>query len=380
MPRVARPHSAPDPNFTAKYCYDYRPAFLGRPERCLDFPVKRGRVLLLVDGLDEIYNDADRSTFVEHLEAFLGEYKLVRLVVTSREAGFSLVAPCLARFCERWRVAPLEEDAVTALCGHWQRLMSGESPKAAAEGRELARSLLENNSLRRLAENPLLLTMLLVVKHGAGRLPPDRVSLYGRAVEVLLDTWNIKGHEALNLKEAIPQLAFIAFQMMRVGKQTATEKELLSLLEEAHEKIPQIRRYSTDTPDRFIKRVELRSSLIIEAGHQMEAGRAVPFYQFRHLTFQEDLAAGPPSGRQPGISDTGHGNNTAKTRHYRRGMEGSHPDGSRLSQKAGRTFNGGARVGRKRAPPKDGEGEEFPGRQDWGAHKMPAPVAELYNV
>jgi hypothetical protein len=253
--------------------------------------LKEGRVLLLVDGLDEIHNDAQRTTFVQHLEAFLGQYKLIHFVVTSREAGFGLVAPTLARFCERWRVAPLQEDAVIALCTQWQTLMTGGSANAVKEGQELARLILRNDSLRLLAENPLLLTMLLVVKHGEGRLPPDRVSLYGRAVEVLLDTWNIQGHEPLNSREAIPQVAFVAFRLMITGKQTATEKELLALLEEAREKIPRIRRYATDTSEKFLQRVELRSSLIIEAGEQMEGGRAVSFYQFRHLTFQEYLAA-----------------------------------------------------------------------------------------
>jgi hypothetical protein len=251
---------------------------------------KDGRILLLVDGLDEIHDDALRSTFVDHLENFLDEFKRTRVVVTSREAGFSLVAPALARFCQRWRVAPLEEDAITALCDHWHKLMSGDSPEAFGEGREVAEHLLRNNSLRRLAENPLLLTMLLVVKHGAGRLPPDRVSLYGRAVEVLLDTWNIKGHAPLNPKEAVPQLAYVAFELMRAGKQTATEKELLVLLEGARENVPQIRRYAKDSPHEFLKRVELRSSLLIEAGLQVDNGLAVPFYQFRHLTFQEYLA------------------------------------------------------------------------------------------
>lgn len=253
--------------------------------------LKQGNVLLLVDGLDEIHDDGDRTAFVENLEAFLNEYKKIRVVVTSREAGFNLVAPCLARFCERHLVAPLSESAINLLCEHWHRLMSGSSQETLDDGRALAEYLIKSSSLRRLAENPLLLTMLLVVKHGAGRLPPDRVSLYGRAVEVLLDTWNIKGHEALNLKEAIPQLAFIAFQMMRMGKQTATEKELLEILEIAREEIPQIRRYAKDTPFAFLKRVELRSSLLVEAGYQLENGRTVSFYQFRHLTFQEYLAA-----------------------------------------------------------------------------------------
>lgn len=253
--------------------------------------LKKGQVLLLVDGLDEIHNDADRTTFVDHLESFLDEYKQVRIVVTSREAGFNLVAPSLSRFCERWRLAPLAEDAIALLCSHWHRLMTGDTPAAILEGQEVAQTLLKNGSLRRLAENPLLLTMLLVVKHGAGGLPPDRVSLYGRAVDVLLDTWNIKGHDPLNAKEAVPQLAYVAFQLMCMGKQTATEKELLALLKEAREKHPSIKRYAKDSPYDFLKRVELRSSLLLEAGHQMEGGRTVPFYQFRHLTFQEYLTA-----------------------------------------------------------------------------------------
>lgn len=253
--------------------------------------LKRGKVLLLVDGLDEIHNDGDRTTFVDHLETFLGEFKHIRLVVTSREAGFSLVAPGLARFCDRYGIAPLETGAIRELCLHWHKLIVGDTPGSVAEAHELALQIERNTALRRLAENPLLLTMILVVKHGAGRLPPDRVTLYARAVDVLLDTWNIRGHAALNLKEAVPQLAYVAFELTKAGKQTATEKELLNLLEDAREKVPQIRLYAQDTPNEFLRRVELRSSLLVEGGHVAERGRTVPFYQFRHLTFQEYLTA-----------------------------------------------------------------------------------------
>lgn len=252
---------------------------------------KSGRILLLVDGLDEIHDDAIRSTFVEHLEAFMRDHKRTRLVVTSREAGFSLIAPRLASFCNRYRIAPLGDDAIQALCSHWHRLMVSESPDAETEANEVTHQILQKDSLRRLAENPLLLTMLLVVKHGAGGMPADRVSLYGRAVEILLSTWNIKGHDPLNPKEAVPQLAYVAYQMMCAGIQTATEDELLAFIEEAREKVPHIRYYAKDTPQQFLKRVEVRASLLIEVGHQVENGRMVPFYQFRHLTFQEYLTA-----------------------------------------------------------------------------------------
>ncbi|TMJ20583.1 MAG: NACHT domain-containing protein [Alphaproteobacteria bacterium] len=268
----------------------------GRPElagllEALDARLKSGRIVLLVDGLDEIHSDSDRSSFVENLDKFLEEFPKIRMVVTSREAGFALVAPSLSRFCSKWKIAPLSEEAIVSLCTHWHNLMGGSGKDAADELLQVTTTILGSEALRRLAENPLLLTMLLVVKHGYGRLPPDRVSLYERAVEVLLDTWNIKGHAALNPREAVPQLAFLALRLVQQGKQTATERELLELIEQSRQDVPLVRLYARDTPSEFLKRVELRSSLLLEAGRMVEDGRAVPFYQFRHLTFQEYLAA-----------------------------------------------------------------------------------------
>jgi hypothetical protein len=340
---------------------------------------KKGTALLLVDGLDEIHDDGQRTTFVDNLERFLDEHKQVPIVVTSREAGFSLVAPAIARFCERWRVAPLEPDAIRSLCAHWHQIMTGDSPEARAEAKNVAETMLSSPSLLRLAENPLLLTMLLVVKQGAGRLPPDRVSLYGRAVEVLLDTWNIKGHEPLNAKEAVPQLAFVAFQLMRAGKQTATESELLALIEQAREDVPQIRRYAKGTPYEFLKRVELRSSLLVEAGHQVEGGKTVPFYQFRHLTFQEYLAAVAAfEGHYTGYETT-HTVLTPLRDHL-------------TAEEWKEVIPMAAVLAGKKAEPLMAElveecstlrrsveaGEDFAGREEWSASMaLPAPVARL---
>ena len=90
--------------------------------------LRRGSVLLLVDGLDEIHDDADRATFVDNLESILVEHSRVRVIVTSREAGFALVAPAVSRICDRWRIAPLQPDSIKALTRHWHDLMAGESP------------------------------------------------------------------------------------------------------------------------------------------------------------------------------------------------------------------------------------------------------------
>ncbi len=49
--------------------------------------------------------------------------------------------------------------------------------------------------------------------------------------------------------------------------------------------------YVSDTVDQFVHRVEDRSSLLQMAGHDVEDGRLVEFFEFRHLTFQEFLTA-----------------------------------------------------------------------------------------
>ncbi len=275
---------------------DSIPTVTGRPElqglgEALRPLLKRGEVLLLVDGLDEIHEVLRRSSFVEHLSHFLVEFPRVRVVVTSREAGFDLVAPTLAASCATHSIAPLDESAIRLLSAHWHELMHGDSPQSLVEAKRVADEILASDSLHRLAENPLLMTMLLVVKQGFGRLPPDRVTLYNRAIEVLLNTWNTPGHAPLAPRETIPQLAFVAHQMLLHGQSTVSEQELLGLFERAREQIPTIRRYARDRPIEFLQRVELRSSLLLVGGVQSDRGQLVPFYQFRHLTFQEYLAA-----------------------------------------------------------------------------------------
>lgn len=254
--------------------------------------LEQGAVLLLVDGLDEIHDDVRRSMFVRHLCDFLVEFKRVRVVITSREAGFDLVASDVAAACQRFRIAPLDEPAIDLLARHWHKVMTDDSPQSQAEAGRVVETIRQSEALSRLAENPLLLTMLLVVKHGSsGRLPLDRLTLYERAVDVLLNTWNTHGHAPLGSRETIPTLAYVARQMLLRGKQTATESELLELIQSARDVVPSILRYATDTPLQFLRNVELRSSLLLVGGMQVEQGRAVPFHQFRHLTFQEYLAA-----------------------------------------------------------------------------------------
>ncbi len=250
-----------------------------------------GRVLLLVDGLDEISDPGDRAAFVCTLRTALQAYPGIAMVVTSREAGFRHVAAHLASVCIHTTLSPFDGDDIRRLTVAWHREVVGDTEKVRADAEKLATTIVGNDRIQRLALNPLLLTTLLLVKRWVGSLPTRRAVLYGKAVEVLLMTWNTEGHDPIPEEEALPQLCYVASAMMLDGVQKISRPRLAALLQESRDSLPTELGYVKDTVDQFIHRVEDRSSLLMMSGHDVENGRLVEFFEFRHLTFQEFLTA-----------------------------------------------------------------------------------------
>ncbi len=253
--------------------------------------LRGGRVLLLIDGLDEISDLGDRVRFVRSLRTFLAVYPNVALVLTSREPGFRAVGGALSSMCEWYRLAEFDDADIISLTRAWHATVVGRSLEVAKEAEDLAQMIVATDRVRRLAKNPLLLTTLLLVKRWAGDLPRKRTVLYEKAIEVLLMTWNVAAHKPIDRDEAIPQLAFVAHAMTEEGVQNVSSNRLAELLGKARKQMPEVLGFARTSVSKFVERVESRSSLLVIIGHREEQGKLVPVYEFRHLTFQEYLAA-----------------------------------------------------------------------------------------
>jgi hypothetical protein len=253
--------------------------------------LRSGEALLLVDGLDEISDEGARVAFVNQLRTFLATYPNVDIVVTSREAGFRIVGGALSTHCKHYKVADFDDDDITRLTLAWHKEVVGDSAEVRLDAEKLAKIICSSDRVRQLAKNPLLLTTLLLVKRWGGQIPTRRSVLYGKAIEMLLMTWNVEGHDPIDQEEAIPQLAFVAFTMMNDGVQTISSRRLKEILNLARKQMPEVLGYARLSVPEFIQRVEFRSSLLILSGHEIEQGTQYPMYEFRHLTFQEYLAA-----------------------------------------------------------------------------------------
>ncbi|GIH24926.1 hypothetical protein Aph01nite_32360 [Acrocarpospora phusangensis] len=253
--------------------------------------LRDGKLLLLVDGLDEIRDSSKRQIFVSQLRTFLATYPNVKLVLTSRETGYRIVASSVLSICKIYTVAHLSPNSISQLTVLWHRQVLRDMPGVEKEARALAEAIISTDRVYRLAVNPLLLTTLLLVRRWVGHLPRRRSVLYDKAIDVLLMTWNVEGHEPIEREEAIPQLAYAAYRMMDAGKTSVSSHELSVYFKEARRDLPEELSYATLSVGEFIQRVEERSSLLVLSGHSLEDGVIREMYEFKHLTFQEYLAA-----------------------------------------------------------------------------------------
>ena len=80
-----------------------------------------GRVLLLIDGLDEISNEKHRIKFANQLRTFIATYPSIHLIITSREAGFRSVSGTIGGYCDKYFIAGLQVEEIRHLCLKWHQ-------------------------------------------------------------------------------------------------------------------------------------------------------------------------------------------------------------------------------------------------------------------
>jgi hypothetical protein len=248
-----------------------------------------GRALLLFDGLDEIPDPRVRARFCEHLEQIHRAHPQAPIVATSRIVGYREMGYRLGEGFEHLTLADLEAQEKDDFVRRWCALTELPERRDAAVS-ELIHDIHSSDRIEHLTGNPMLLTTLALVKRKVGRLPTRRADLYAEAVEVLLN-WRSEVDTPIERREAIPQLAYVAYVMCDRGVQQLRRDELLALMAQMRTEYPHLHLVHGRSPEEFLRVIEARTGLVVEAGHVRHLGQIEPVYEFRHLTLQEYLAA-----------------------------------------------------------------------------------------
>ncbi|MEM6251837.1 MAG: NACHT domain-containing protein [Cyanobacteria bacterium P01_D01_bin.156] len=252
-----------------------------------DTPVKllakAGRLLILLDGLDEV-QEIENDRVIREIQDITRQYRDCQLVATCRIASREYI---FEQFTEV-EVADFDQEQIANFSTKWFK--TREDPE---KGKNFIQQLDNNKPIKELATNPLLLTLLCLVFGEAADFPANRAELYKEGLDVLLKKWDAKRnieryqvYKKLSLKRKEDLLSQLAFYTFDRGdyffKQSVVEQQIVDY-------IRNLPRAKDDEEALQLDGADVLAS--IEAQHGLLIERARGIYSFSHLTFQEYFTA-----------------------------------------------------------------------------------------
>ncbi|HLK60741.1 MAG TPA: leucine-rich repeat domain-containing protein, partial [Chthonomonadaceae bacterium] len=263
------------------------------PEGWTDCQLQAGRVILLIDGIDELPESkrTETRTWLQELMERCRDSHC-RVIVTSRPHAVSegwlreldftdaeidaMGEESIQEFIERWHQALCNDIRVKA---EWERILGA--------GERLRLRMEERATLRDLAQTPLLCAMICLLNlRRKERIPEQRVELYDECIEMLLRRDIERGvdltdYPSFSKRQQRTLLEHIAWWMQRNGYVTASIDRALSHM---HSKLALLQNVAQDAT------AEAVLGLLVDRSGILRSPR-VGEIDFTHRTFQEFLAA-----------------------------------------------------------------------------------------
>jgi predicted NACHT family NTPase len=244
--------------------------------------LSKGKLLLLIDGLDEVPTKELRENVQLQLQDIAERYSKNRFILTCRTQISNLI-PIGFTMVE---VADFNPEQVSNFVRNWFDVNNSDDSKASRKWLEFDKAVSKNPALQELTSTPVLLSLMCLVFQDEGEIPEQVTWLYKKGIKLLLNRWNeskqIPGWEMGNEtyrklsrdeKEAL-LLSIAAYKFQNPQSFVLFEQE------EIASQITQYLKLSDSKEGvSVLKAMEAQHGLLIE--------RADELWSFSHLTFQE---------------------------------------------------------------------------------------------
>lgn len=276
--------------------YAQVPADIARFE--LAQAIKGGRVLLLLDGLDEtaVGNDSTQAReaynrVLRLIQSFVDTYDKLYVVVTVRKATYYNHSWHHLRGFTELEIAKLTPDAITLVINNYLNASNPATSKQMIKS--LTTVLRRNKRIAQLATNPLLLLLIVLVYRQNRVLPARKAELYERCIELLLRDWDAqKEYTTTNRARAFPPtsknedrlLAEIAWHLHVEGRSHFPRQKVLRIIADF---LLMLNPTPNMTPETDAKEI----LALMVSTHNLIVEKSPGNYGFSHLTFQEYFAA-----------------------------------------------------------------------------------------
>ncbi len=254
--------------------------------------LNKRRAILLFDGLDEISQNKRDETY-NFIENIVETYPEIKVLLTARNS----VSDQIDCNSASYEIVPMKIGNIKRFIKYWHRSVLRRDALINDEEinklqKNLILKIVEIQALKSLARNPLLCAMICALNYvNSEQLPNEKMELYDKCCEMLMDTRDTQREIDSSIYENIPKLDYsrkrkvleeIAYWMMNGGISSESKnnvKDYLKHLSKDTKIFPDTKEYSIEKLlDFFIE----RSGIIREP----EEG----VIDFIHKTFMEFLA------------------------------------------------------------------------------------------
>ncbi len=252
--------------------------------------LQAGRVLLLIDGMDEVYQE-DESAILNEIRRFSEKYHKNQIVATCRTASQKL---SLQGFTDV-EIAPFTQKQITDFSQKWFVTLTTDVNDGISTALKFMEKLKlpENWRFRRMITTPLFLHLACSVYHRQGKFPIKQAEFYKQGMDLLLGKWDeAEGIErdqvyrGFLLPQKLKLLSQIAAATFEHGQYFFEQDVIQQYIGDYLESLPDA---STDPEE--IQQASEDVLRAIESQHGLLAERARGVFSFSYLALQEYFTA-----------------------------------------------------------------------------------------
>ncbi|GAB1810767.1 NACHT domain-containing protein [Priestia megaterium] len=145
------------------------------------------KVLLIFDGLDEIFNIQDKIEVKNDIENFLETYKKCKGLVTSRHIGYDEANLDENSFTEL-EILDFKDNQIEKYVRRWYECEVKIDEVVKKEIVSFLKHIEEIDE--ELIRNPLLLSLIVILYRNNGKLPSSKLEIYRSCTKTLVDKWD----------------------------------------------------------------------------------------------------------------------------------------------------------------------------------------------
>jgi len=201
--------------------------------------LEKGEAVILFDGLDEIESESERINITKKITIFSKKYPKSWIWVTCRPEGYKGEVRLNRNKFNHYYLAPVNLKQAKQFVEKWYEIQIHQNNSFRTKRiKSLQMAFERDKAIGDLAQNPLILSIMVLLHQFEGAISDNRAVLYEKCIELLLKTWQDQKFSRFGIKNSLEEkglkydiqlrlLAALAFHLQEISTKSSDKNPLV---------------------------------------------------------------------------------------------------------------------------------------------------------